>query len=301
MQNNIFSLSFLICALLFTLSSMTYSQEANQVEAEKITDHIVMLTNGGGNVGVFFGDDGVLVIDTMMASFTKQLENQLDKIAYNRPIRFVIITHWHYDHVEGNAMLAKKGAVIMAHENVYRRNSTEQYMEFFKAKIPPLPQAALPTITFSQDMTFRMNGEEVYVFSQPAHTDGDCVVYFKKSNVMHLGDLYFAGMYAFYDTSSGGSVNKIIPTLRHLISMMNDSTKIIPGHGPLSNKADLQAYTNMLETMRDRVLAQIKAGKTLEQIIASQPSQDMDAIWGKGFMQPDNFIRLLYSDLSRKQ
>jgi glyoxylase-like metal-dependent hydrolase (beta-lactamase superfamily II) len=284
--------------------SWAQTQEASpvQIGVEKVTGNIYMLTNGGGNVGVCVGEDGALVIDTMIASFTEQMKATLAEITAGKPVRFVINTHWHYDHVEGNEALAKAGAIIFAHENVRKRTSTEQYIEFFNAKIPPAQKIALPLITFSHEMTLHLNGEEVYVFhTQPAHTDGDAIIYFRKANVIHLGDLYFAGMYPFIDTSSGGSVNEVITVLHQLLAMMDDSTKVIPGHGPLSNKAELKVYVAMLTTLRDRVSQQIKAGKTLEEILACKPTQEFDAVWGRAFMKPDPFVKLLYIDLIRVQ
>lgn len=298
MKKNIYVSCFL-CFLMMV--SLVFAQEANvQIVIEKITDHISVLKNGGGNVGVCIGEDGVLLVDTMMNPFSKELKGTLDKISADKPIRFAINTHWHYDHIEGNEAMAKAGATIIAHENVRMRNSTEQYVSFFAVKMPPAPAIALPTITFTHDITLHINGEDVYVLHlQPGHTDGDAIVFFRKANVVHVGDLCFAGMYPFIDTSSGGSITGMIAVLNRVLPMLDDATKIIPGHGPLTNKAELSAYTAMLTSLRDKFSQQINAGKTLETMLRDKITQEFDAVWGQGFWKPEQFTKLLYSDLIR--
>jgi glyoxylase-like metal-dependent hydrolase (beta-lactamase superfamily II) len=259
-----------------------------------------MLQGAGGNIGACVGEDGVFLIDDQFAPLTEKIRAAISKIS-KREIRFLINTHWHYDHVGGNEKLGEAGTVILAHDNVRYRLSTEQFIRFFNKKIPPYPKAALPIITFSKDLTFHLNGEEIYFFHvKHAHTDGDAVVYFKRSNVIHTGDIYFAGYYPFIDLSSGGAVDGMIEATRHILSIIDDKTKIIPGHGPMSSKADFFAYLEMLVTIRARMEKHIQSGKTLADIQALAPSKEFDSAWGDGFLSPEKFVQILYDDLSRK-
>jgi glyoxylase-like metal-dependent hydrolase (beta-lactamase superfamily II) len=271
-----------------------------EITTQHAAGNIFMLQGAGGNIGACVGEDGVFLIDDQFAPLTEKIKAAISKIS-KREIRFVINTHWHYDHVGGNEKLGDMGAVIVAHDNVRYRLSTEQFVRFFNKKIPPSPKAALPIITFSKDLTFHLNGEEMYVFHrQHAHTDGDAVVYFKHANVVHTGDIYFSGLYPFIDLSSKGSVGGVIEAVRHILSIIDDRTKIIPGHGPMSSRADLFDYLEMLVTMRARMEKHIKAGNTLMDIQAMGPSKEFDPAWGGGFLSPDKFVQILYDDLSKK-
>ena len=161
-----------------------------------------------------------------------------------------------------------------------------------------MPESALPVITFSQNVTFYLNGNEIFVFHvEPAHTDGDAIVHFKKSNVIHMGDIYFNGMYPFIDLSAGGSINGMIAAVKWILLLCDQNTKVIPGHGHLSNKAELEEYLKMLVAARDRISREIKAGKPLDAVIASQPTRDLDTAWGKGFMKPEQFVKIVYDSL----
>jgi glyoxylase-like metal-dependent hydrolase (beta-lactamase superfamily II) len=218
----------------------------------------------------------------------------------SKPVRFVLNTHWHGDHTGGNKDLGESGTLIVAHENVRKRMSTDQFIEAFGMKEPAADPAALPVVTFTDAVTFHLNGDEIYAFHvAPAHTDGDSVVQFRKANVLHGGDTFFNGMYPFIDLSSGGSVNGMISAADRMLALAGEATKIIPGHGPLGTKADLKAYRDMLATSRDRVAALVKAGKTLEQVTAARPTADLDAKWGQGFIKPDPWVSILYKDLAR--
>ncbi len=273
------------------------------ISVEQVTENISMLiADECGNTVVFTGEDGVLVVDTKVTPLIGHLQAAIAKIS-DKPIRFLINTHWHPDHVGGNKEIGEAGAVIIAHENARKRMSTEQYIEFlFDATIPPSPPIALPVVTFTREMTLHFNGEEIFIFYvQDGHTDDDIAIYFRKANVIHMGDIFDEGIYPYIGVSSGGSVNGMIAVATHILAMIDDSTKVIPGHGPLSNKQGLQRYIDMLTIMRDRILEQITAGKTLEEIVASKPSQEFDAQLGQSLLQPDNFVTMLYKDLSRTQ
>ena len=164
--------------------------------------------------------------------------------------------------------------------------------------MPPSPAIALPVVTFADAVTFHLNGDDISVFHvAPAHTDGDSVVIFKKANVIHTGDVFFNGIYPFIDVSSGGSINGTIEAAERILNLADEKTKIIPGHGPLADKAALKVYRDMLATVRDRVTAAIKDGKTLEQVQMMKPTADLDAVWGKGFLKPEQFVMIVYSSL----
>lgn len=287
--------------LLFTVSS-AFSQDQDfdkvQINTVKLSGNVYMLLGSGGNIGVYAGDDGVFLVDDQFAPLTKKIKAAIGKIS-DKKIRFVINTHWHFDHVGGNENLGEMGSVIIAHENVRKRMSTDQFIEFFQKKVPASPEGALPIITFTQDLIFHLNGEDIHVFHvKNAHTDGDAIVYFRNSNVIHTGDIYFAGLYPFIDTSAHGSINGVIDAAQNVLSIINDDTKVIPGHGPLSNRAELRAYVDMLISLRAKISKQISDGKSLEEIQRTKPTQEFDEKWGHGMLTPDQFVQILYKDLS---
>ncbi|MCH8960879.1 MAG: MBL fold metallo-hydrolase, partial [Bacteroidetes bacterium] len=212
---------------------------------------------------------------------------------------FVVNTHWHFDHTGGNENMGAAGAILVAHENVRARMSVDQFMKAFDRAVPASPPGALPVITFTDAMTFHWNGDDLHVFHvDPAHTDGDAIIHFKGANAVHMGDTYFSGMYPFIDVGSGGSIDGMIAAADEVLALADDATKIIPGHGPLSNKAELHAYRDMLATARDRIHALISEGKSQEEVVAAKPTSDLDAEWGGGFMQPDVWVGIVYASMA---
>ncbi|HEV7500975.1 MAG TPA: MBL fold metallo-hydrolase [Vicinamibacteria bacterium] len=271
-----------------------------EVTSQKVADGVYMLTGAGGNIGVSVGADTVFLIDDQYAPLTPKVKAAVAALS-DKPIRFVLNTHWHGDHTGGNKDLGEAGTLIVAHENVRKRMSSEQFIEAMGVKVPASVPAALPVVTFTDAVTFHLNGEEIHaVHFAPAHTDSDSVVQFRKANVIHAGDLFFNGSYPFIDLSTGGSVDGMVAGADRMLAMSDDNTRIIPGHGPLGTKADLKAYRDMLATVRDRVAAQLKAGKTLEQVTASAPTAEFDAKWGQGFMKANLFLAILYKDLASR-
>ncbi len=271
-----------------------------QIKTEKLSDTVYMLTGSGGNLGLSVGNDAVFLIDDQFAPLTPRIKAAIAKIT-KKPVKFLLNTHWHFDHVGGNENLGKGGVLIFAHENVRKRMSTEQFIEFLGMKTQPSPKVALPVVTFASEVTFHINGDEVRAFHvAPAHTDGDSIVHFPKSDVIHTGDTFFNKLYPFIDTSSGGSVDGMIAAADRVLAMAGDKTRIIPGHGPLANKADLKTYRDMLATVSGRIRESIKAGKKLEEVVASKPTAQFDAVWGKGFLPPDKFVEMLYKNLQKK-
>ena len=270
-----------------------------EIQTEKLADTVYMMTGSGGNLGLSVGEDAVFVIDDQFAPLTPKIQAAIAKLS-SEPVKFVLNTHWHFDHTGGNENLGKAGAIIVAHENVRKRLSSEGFIEFFGMKTKPEPQIALPVVTFTRDISFHLNGDELVVTHAPrAHTDGDSMVRFGKSNVVHMGDTFFNKLYPFIDTSSGGTVAGVLAAVDGVLRTAGDDTKIIPGHGPLASKADLKAYRDMLAAISGNIRGQIKAGKTLAQVIASKPTAKYDAAWGKGFLAPEKFVEMIYGNLKK--
>jgi len=293
------SLGVAFVALLSPVSFAQQDFSKVQIKTEKLTDTTYMLTGAGGNLGVSIGADAVFVIDDQFAPLTPKIKAAIAKLR-KMPIKFVLNTHWHFDHTGGNENFGKAGALIVAHDNVRKRMSTAQLIEFLGMPVKASPKQALPVVTFTTDVTFHLNGDEVHVFHVAnGHTDGDAIVHFKQSNVIHLGDIFFNKLYPFIDTSSGGSADGMIAAVDKVLSSANDDTKLIPGHGPLATKADLQSYRDMLATVSARIKAQIKEGKKLEDAIAAKPTAEYDAVWGKGFLPSAKFVDMLWKNLQK--
>jgi cyclase len=270
-----------------------------RIQTRKLSETTYMMTGSGGNLAVSVGNDGVFIVDDQFAPLTPKINAAVTKLS-KKPIRFVINTHWHFDHTGGNENFGKAGAVIVAHDNVRKRMSSEQMIEFLAMPIKASPAAALPVITFPGDVRFHLNGEEIHAFHVPdAHTDGDAIVHFRTSNVVHLGDVFFNKLYPFIDTSSGGSVDGMIAAVDKVLALADDKTQLVPGHGPLATKAELQAYRDMLSTVAERVRTLVGQGKTLEEVLAAKPTADFDAAWGQGFLPPAKFVEMLWKGLQK--
>lgn len=287
-----------ICGMAGALPVAAQSFDKVEIKTEKLAGGVYMLTGAGGNIGLALGEDAVFLIDDQYAPLTPKILAAIAALTA-QAVRFVLNTHWHSDHVGGNENLGKTGSLIVAHDNVRRRMSSEQFIAAFKRKVDPAPKGALPVVTFAESVSFHLNGEEIHAFHvAKAHTDGDAVVILRKANVVHMGDVFFNGFYPFIDLSSGGSINGTIAAVDRVLPMIDDKTKVIPGHGPLSDKAGLAAYRTMLAGIRDKVQAQLNAGKSLQETIAANPSTEFDAVWGKGFLTPARFVETVYRSLS---
>jgi len=300
-HRNIFAIIGSLAIVLVHLSFLYAQEQAEvQISAEKLSEKLYLLLDsaGKGNTVVLTGDDGVLMIDTKVENAVDALFAKIAELS-DTPVRFAIITHCHFDHIGGNEKVAETGVTIIAHENVRKHMGIAHDMKMLNIKVPPAPEAARPMVTFTKEITFHLNGEDVKVFHvEPGHTDGDAVIFFKNANVIHMGDLYFEGLYPYIGIYSGGSINGMIKVINHILPMMDKNTKVVPGHGPLSNKAKLQKYVSMLTAIRDNVSRLMQKGKTMEEVIAAKPTQAFDEKWGKGFLPPDQFAKLVYMDLS---
>jgi cyclase len=264
--------------------------EKAQIRTEKVAEGVWVLISVGGNIGVSTGPDGVFLVDDQYAPLTPKVKAAVAALS-DRPLRFILNTHWHPDHTGGNKDLGEAGALIVAHDNVRRRMSTEQFIEAFGMKVPPSPEKALPVVTFDNAVTLHLNGDDIHAFHvPPAHTDGDAVVHFRRADVIHMGDLYFNGMYPFIDVASGGSFAGMIVGADRALALAGEKTRVIPGHGPVGGRAELRAYRDMLVTVRDRVKPLVQAGKTPAEVMAARPTADLDAQWGGGFLKAEQFL-----------
>ncbi|MGH1404920.1 MAG: MBL fold metallo-hydrolase [Alphaproteobacteria bacterium] len=270
------------------------SAQALKATTHKITEHIYMINGKGGNVGLFVGEDGAFLIDNEYAEATPAILSAVKAITQDK-VRFVINTHWHGDHTGGNEILGKEGGLIVAHDNVRSRLSVDNYIPAFDMKSEAAPKIALPLITYNDQTTFHINGDTVRVIHvENAHTDGDSFVHFEHANVIHTGDVFFNGFYPFIDASTGGSLNGVIQACDKILALADDKTVIMPGHGPISHKAELQAYHDMLVGVRDAIKPMIDAGKTFDEIKAADPLAPFNAEWADGFLSPDVWLKIVY-------
>lgn len=262
-------------------------QEDVVIEATALEDDLFMLTGRGGNLGLSIGADGAFLIDDQFAPLTEKIQAAIAELT-DEPVRWVLNTHWHGDHTGGNENLGNAGAMIVAHQNVYRRMNPAEFSDLV-GRSDQAPRKALPVVTFNEGVQFHWNDRHIQVTHiGEAHTDGDAIVHFPEANVFHMGDTFFRNRYPFIDTGSGGDVDGVIAAANFVLSRSDDETRIIPGHGPLSTPEDLRAYRDMLEIVKLRIAALVAAGRTEDQIVAVAPTADLDAIWGAN---PERFVR----------
>jgi cyclase len=286
-------------ALIACSPALAQDQDFSQVQIETIplAPNLFMLVGSGGNIALSTGSDGSVLVDTQFAPLNEKIRAAV-RAAGGSDVKFVVNTHWHGDHSGGNEPLGKAGAVIVAHNNVRTRMSTEQVMAAFNQTVPPSPAAALPTLTFPTRATFHWNGNTVNVFHvENAHTDGDSIVQFANLNVIHTGDTYMKDTYPFIDRSSQGTLDGFIKASEIVLARSDASTKIIPGHGALATRADYQRFHDMLVKVRANLKTLIDQGKTVDEAVAAKPTAEFDAVWGVGFMMPENFVRFAYDSL----
>jgi cyclase len=301
---------FLSCFAIGLLSLLTLTVTVNDVNAQgdnvtinttKLSNNTYMLKGSGGNIIVSVGQDGVFMVDDQFAPLTEKIKEAISNIT-DQPVKFVINTHWHSDHTGGNENFGELGAVIISHDNVRERLSTEQFLAFFNRTVAPLPEKGLPIITFSDNMTIFQNGDEIRIIHvDNGHTDGDSIVYFTKNNVIHVGDDFNDKTYPLIDISSGGSIDGLISSLQTISSLIDDETKVVSGHSDISNKTKVNAFITMLKDVRQNVSQLIQNGDSLEEIITSQPTSKYDEIYyDHSRLKPGDFVTMVYQSLTRK-
>lgn len=264
-----------------------------EIKPQVLAPGVAVLFGAGGNIGVSYGEDGTILVDDQFAPLTPKIQAAVAALGAT-PVKFLVNTHWHGDHSGGNENLGKAGAVIMAHDNVRVRMASDQKTPFGEVKASA--KAALPVITYADGLKLHLNGEEVRVIHMPVgHTDGDSIIHWTKSNVIHMGDLFFFGMsYPFVDGSSGGNVRGLVVAADKALEIADDNTKIIPGHGIVATKADLMKYREMVASIIVKVETAAKAGKTLDEIKAMRPA-DGYGVKADGFITADRFVETVYN------
>lgn len=274
----------------------SHGADSPSFRSSKVTDNLWLLQGKGGNIAVLVGDDGLLMVDDDYQAMSEALKSQLENFGGAQKIKYIINTHWHADHTEGNLMFGSH-APIVAHDNVRTRLLTEQEIRLFKSVSKPYPEVAVPSITFQQAVTLHVNGEQIDVVHFPnGHTDGDAVVFFNRANVVHMGDHYFAGTFPFVDLGSGGNVLQMAANVQSVLTRISADSKVIPGHGPLTTKTDLQGYLEMLQGTIEEVKTMKANGLTLEEMQAKGLSKRWNT-WAKGFVTADLWIRFIHESL----
>ncbi len=287
----------ILCVLISGFISLATEGQAvdEKIIPVPVTEQIYMIVGEGGNIGLFIGRDGTFLIDDQFAPLTEKIVEAIKSVGGDYP-KFLINTHYHGDHTGGNEKLGKGGTLIFSHDNVRERLSTGFFIEAFNMKQAGISREGLPIVTFSEDISFHLNGDTIRAIHVPhAHTDGDSFIYFKAANVIHAGDLFFNGFYPFIDVTHGGSLKGMIKAVDKVLSLADDNTKIIAGHGPMGDKKELASYRQMLGTAYER-LRKLKAeGKTAQEAVAAKPLSDLEETWGDGLFKSDRWIELIYS------
>jgi cyclase len=288
------------------LASMRAKFNAAPLQSQKLADNVTMLSGPGGSVIVLNGPDGKFVVDTFVAPAWPRLKEALDGLD-NAPVKCVIDTHWHFDHTDNNASFRADGAMVLGHENTKKRMSEPHDLPALYRgpdgalaglHFDPSPAEALPQQTFRDTYKLQANGESLVLqHVAPAHTDTDIYVHFEKANVIQMGDLFFNGMYAYIDPGTGGKINGNIAACDKVLSLADNYTKIVPGHGPLGNKADLMEFRDMLVTSRDRVEKLKSTGKSAQEAVAERPFADLDPVWGSGIINSEQWVQIVYLTL----
>ncbi|HKP81775.1 MAG TPA: MBL fold metallo-hydrolase [Pyrinomonadaceae bacterium] len=289
--------------LLLVFAAAVQAQQTDyskvQIKATKVAGNVYMLEGAGGNIGVSVGDDGLLIVDDQFEPLADKIRAALKGIA-DKKLHFILNTHWHGDHTGGNVAFGPE-ATIIAHDNVRKRLATEQKSTVFNRTTPPSPKEALPVITFDKTLTVHFNGEEIRAIHFPqGHTDGDSVIFFTTSNVVHLGDDFFAGRFPFVDLESGGTVEGLVRNIGELVTKIPAGAKLIPGHGPISTLDDLKSYHRMLQQTTEIVRQKIAAGKTLEQVKSEGLPEEWKP-WGTGFISTDRWVETIYRSLTARK
>lgn len=283
-------------AALSAAAQMPSAEEA-EVTIVPLTENLHVLMGIGGNIALSSGPDGAFIVDDDLKPMAAKIKAAIAEVT-PEPVRMIFNTHWHFDHSGGNEYFAGEGAIIVAHDNVRERMNSTQFSAFFNTETPASPAAALPVITFDNTATFHLNQQTIKAMHvQPAHTDGDSILIFTEANVVHLGDVFFNGMYPFIDINGGGSLTGMLAAIEDIVPLLNAETRIIPGHGPVGTLEDLKAYRSMLALVSARVQILINEGKTKEEVIALRPTVNFDAEWAWDILSGEKWVGLIYDSL----
>jgi len=272
------------------------AQDFEQIEVKvaRLGEHLHLVTGAGGNMAAYTGEGGVLLVDSDYTAMSEKIRTALAEIT-ERPVRFIVNTHWHFDHAGGNENFAAWGAQIVAHENVRKLMAEAQFLEVIDREVPASPAAALPTITFNDSLTFHFADETITIFHVPhAHTDGDGLVHFRRANVIHVGDNFFNLGYPYIDVGNGGNIDGMITALEIVMQLADDGTRIIPGHGQLAGKAEMETYHALLSDFREAIALAVAEGRDLDAILADSPTATLDEKWGEAMFPPAMFTEMVY-------
>src|SRR6202049_2218839 len=280
------------------IQKATEQFESSPLKTTSLDKDIWMFSGDGGNVTAIVADGSTLLIDSGLDSRVSELTNAVFK-ATARPVTRLVNTHWHFDHTGGNTYLGSSGVTIIAQENVKRQLSSVQDVPFVGLRDGRYPSQALPGVTYASSMTLHQGSQRLTLENYgSAHTDGDTVIYIAPANVAVVGDIFSNHFYPIIDLVSGGSIDGMIHSLDRILAQTDEQTKIVPGHGPVATRADLQDYRDMLVQVRQRIQDLIAAGKTMDEVVAAAPTKDFDAKWGSGYVPADVFVRMVYSSLN---
>jgi glyoxylase-like metal-dependent hydrolase (beta-lactamase superfamily II) len=287
-----------IIIALFATTALAQDRDFSKVEvkATKVNGNVYMLTGAGGNIGASVGDDGIVIVDDQFAPLAPKIREALKGIT-DKPIKFILNTHYHGDHTGGNEVFGKDGTII-AQTNVRKRLASGS--KAAGRETPPAPKTALPVVTFDESLSVHVNGEEIRAIHYPhGHTDGDAVIYFTRSNVVHMGDDYFNGTFPFVDVDNGGSVKGLIANVEKVLATMPDGAKVIPGHGPLGDKASLEGYRDVLKGTWAIVADAVRAGLTLQQMKEQKTLGAWEHL-ASDFVTLDKWTETVYNEVSKE-
>jgi glyoxylase-like metal-dependent hydrolase (beta-lactamase superfamily II) len=293
----------IVSLALLTVASVAGAESAEPatIETQALRGGLYLLQGAGGNVVAWPGNDGLLVVDTGGPTATPQLLDAIAKLS-GGPVRIVVNTHWHPEHVGSNAALRRGGAEIIAHDATRARMAARQVMSASEAEVPAAPREALPAVTFNDTITLHLNGARLLLAHVPAaHTDGDLVAWWEAADVVHMGDAYYAGEYPALDVANGGSLAGAVAAIETTLSRTGARTLVVPGHGPVSNRAELAAYRDMLVAVGSRVRKLVEQGNSLEEVLAARPTEAFDERYGRTGIGAERFVRLLYEDLATRR
>jgi len=288
------SLAALTAVAILAAAPVAAQQDFSKVEikASKVRGNIWMLNGAGGNIGVSVGPDGILIVDDKFAPLAEKIRAALKEVGGGQ-LKFILNTHWHGDHTGGNENMGKAGALIVAHANVRKRMNPAEFKDLVGSS-QQSPARALPVVTFSEELTFHWNGETIHaVHVANSHTDGDAIVFFEQANVVHMGDTFFQGRYPFIDVASGGSIQGMIASSNLVLGLLKPGTRLIPGHGVISDATGLTGYRDMLLQAQALVAPLVQRGMSENEVVAAQPTAALDVRWGAS----ERFVRNVYQSL----